>query len=161
MATIRKSATLEAADLMRLVQALRAIQVCTGAYPWPLLDLTMGQLKAVMLLVPHRPRPQPRARRQPRHCAVSRDAARRSPGQAEAGQARRRSDRSPDCLDSPDRRRPQAVYEDLLAAKEDVLAEVFKELPASERANVKQSIRLLAEAADRVLARSDKQIQRE
>jgi hypothetical protein len=28
---------------------------------------------------------------------------------------------------------------------------VFKELPASERANVKQSIRLLAEAAARVL----------
>ena len=37
-------------DLFRLVQALRAIQVSRGQLPWRYLDLTMAQLKAVMLL---------------------------------------------------------------------------------------------------------------
>ena len=35
-------------DLIRLVQALRAIQVERGQLPWCYLDLTMAQLKAVM-----------------------------------------------------------------------------------------------------------------
>src|SRR6185436_14811725 len=37
-------------DLVRLVQALRSIQMCRGQLPWRYLDLTMAQLKAVMLL---------------------------------------------------------------------------------------------------------------
>src|SRR6187455_3469410 len=37
--------------LSELVQALRTIQISQGHHPWLLLDLTMAQLKAVMLLV--------------------------------------------------------------------------------------------------------------
>lgn len=139
-------------DLMRLVQVLRAIQVCTGDYPWPLLDLTMGQLKAVMLLVP---RGRVRSRELADSLGIAPSAATSLvDGLVKLKLAKRLDDES-------DRRivwiHPTAaahsVYEDLLAAKEDVLAEVFRELPASERTNVKKSIRLLAEAADRVLAK--------
>ena len=37
-------------DLVRLVQALKRIQICRGQPPWRYLDLSMAQLKAVMLL---------------------------------------------------------------------------------------------------------------
>lgn len=139
-------------DLMRLVQALRAIQVCTGDYPWKLLDLTMGQLKAVMLLVP-------RGRLRSRELADGLGIAPSAATSLIDGLVKLKLVKRLD--DESDRRivwiRPtaaaQAVYEDLLAAKEHVLAEVFKELPASERATVKHSIRLLAEAADGVLAK--------
>jgi DNA-binding MarR family transcriptional regulator len=139
-------------DLLRLVQALRAIQVATGDYPWAVLDLTMGQLKAVMLLVP-------RGRLRSRELA---DRLGIAPSAATAlvdGLVRLKLAKRVD--DDTDRRivwihptaKAQSVYEDLLAAKEEVLAAVFKELPASERSTVKHSIRLLAEAADRVLAK--------
>jgi DNA-binding MarR family transcriptional regulator len=139
-------------DLMRLVQVLRAIQVCTGDYPWTLLDLTMGQLKAVMLLVP-------RGRVRTRELADSLGIAPSAATSLVDGLVKLKLAKRVD--DENDRRivwihptaGAESVYEDLLAAKEDVLAAVFKELPASERANVKQSIRLLAEAADRVLAK--------
>jgi DNA-binding MarR family transcriptional regulator len=153
MAKIRKAARpSESADLMRLVQALRAIQVCTGDYPWPLLDLTMAQLKAVMLLVP-------RGRVRSRELADSLGIAPSAATLLVDGLVKLKLGRRVD--DDNDRRivwihptaEAQAVYEDVLAAKEEVLAEVFKELPAAERTNVKQSIRLLAEAADRLLAK--------
>jgi DNA-binding MarR family transcriptional regulator len=156
MVKIRKAARpSESTDLMRLVQALRAIQVCTGAYPWPLLDLTMGQLKAVMLLVPT-------GRVRSRELADSLGIA---PSAATPLVDRLVKQKLAKRVDDPTDRRivwihptpeAQAVYEDLLAAKEDVLAEVFKELPVSKRANVKESIRLLAEAADRVLVKHKK-----
>jgi DNA-binding MarR family transcriptional regulator len=140
---------------MRLVQALRAIQVCTGTYPWPLLDLTMGQLKAVMLLVPTG---RVRSRELADSLGIAPSAATPLVDRLVKQQLAKRVD------DETDRRivwihptpAAQAVYEDLLAAKEDVLAEVFKELPASQRATVKDGIRLLAEAADRVLERRKK-----
>jgi DNA-binding MarR family transcriptional regulator len=140
-------------DLMRLVQALRAIQVCTGAYPWPLLDLTMGQLKAVMLLVPTG---RVRTRELADSLGIAPSAATTLVDRLVKQKLATRLD------DETDRRivwihptaEAQSVYEDLLAAKEDVLAEVFKELPSSERANVKHSIKLLAEAADRVLTKA-------
>ena len=156
MAKIQKTARpSESTDLMRLVQALRAIQVCTGNYPWPLLDLTMGQLKAVMLLVP-------RGRVRSRELADSLGIAPSAATLLVDGLVKLKLARRVD--DESDRRivwihpgsEAQAVYEDLLAAKEDVLAEVFKELPASERAKVKDGIRLLAEAADRVLGKHKK-----
>ena len=142
-------------DLLRLVQALRAIQVCTGAYPWPLLDLTMGQLKAVMLLVPTG---RVRTRELADSLGIAPSAATTLVDRLVKQKLATRID------DDADRRivwihptaEAQAVYEDLLAAKEDVLADVFKELPAAERAGVKQSIHLLAEAADRVLAKAKK-----
>jgi DNA-binding MarR family transcriptional regulator len=142
-------------DLMRLVQALRAIQVCTGAYPWPLLDMTMGQLKAVMLLVPTG---RVRTRELADSLGIAPSAATTLVDRLVKQKLATRLD------DETDRRivwihptaEAQSVYEDLLAAKEDVLAEVFKEVPASERTNVKQSIKLLAEAADRVLAKHRK-----
>lgn len=139
-------------DLMRLVQALRAIQVCTGDYPWRLLDLTMGQLKAVMLLVP-------RGRVRSRELADSLGIAPSAATTLVDGLVKLKLARRLD--DENDRRivwihptaAAQSVYEDLLAAKEEVLADVFKELPSAERANVKQGIRLLAEAAERVLTK--------
>jgi DNA-binding MarR family transcriptional regulator len=147
--------TRHSSDLMRLVQALRAIQVCTGAYPWPLLDLTMGQLKAVMLLVPTG---RVRSRELADSLGIAPSAATPLVDRLVKQKLAKRVD------DETDRRivwihptpAAQAVYEDLLAAKEDVLAEVFKELPASKRATVKESIRLLAEAADCVLERRKK-----
>src|SRR3954463_12527701 len=39
------------AQLTRLVGTLREIQFCRGERPWLLLDLTMAQLKAMMLIV--------------------------------------------------------------------------------------------------------------
>jgi DNA-binding MarR family transcriptional regulator len=143
------------ADLMRLVQALRAIQVCTGAYPWPLLDLTMGQLKAVMLLVPTG---RVRSGELADSLGIAPSAATTLVDRLVQQKLATRID------DEHDRRivwiqptaQAESVYRDLLAAKEDVLAEVFKELPASERAGVKSSIRLLAEAADRVVERHRK-----
>ena len=38
-------------QLTRLVSTLREIQFCRGERPWLLLDLTMAQLKAMMLIV--------------------------------------------------------------------------------------------------------------
>jgi DNA-binding MarR family transcriptional regulator len=135
---------------MRLVQALRAIQVCTGAYPWPLLDLTMGQLKAVMLLVPNG---RMRSRDLADTLGIAPSAATPLVDRLVKQKLARRVD------DETDRRivwihptaAAQQVYENLLAAKEDVLAQVFKELPAAKRANVKESIRLLADAAASVV----------
>lgn len=139
-------------DLMRLVQALRAIQVCTGNYPWPLLDLTMGQLKAVMLLVP-------RGRVRSRELADGLGIAPSAATSLVDGLVKLKLAKRVD--DASDRRivwihptaAAQSVYEDLLAAKQEVLAEVFKELPVSKRAHVKDSIRLLADAANRVAER--------
>lgn len=139
-------------DLLRLVHALRAIQVCTGDYPWRLLDLTMGQLKAVMLLVP-------RGRVRSRELADSLGIAPSAATSLADGLVKLKLAKRVD--DASDRRivwihptaAARAVYEDLLAAKEDVLADVFKELPPAKRANVKESIRLLADAANRVAER--------
>jgi DNA-binding MarR family transcriptional regulator len=153
MVKIRKPARhSESADMMRLVQALRAIQVCTGSYPWPLLDMTMGQLKAVMLLVPTG---RVRSRELADALGIAPSAATPLVDRLVKQKLARRVD------DETDRRivwiHPTVlageVYEDLLAAKEDVMADVFKELPAADRAIVKQSVRLLAEAADRVLTK--------
>ena len=150
--TIRKPRKPEAEDMMRLVQALRSIQVCTGSYPWPLLDMTMGQLKAVMLLVPTG---RVRSRELADTLGIAPSAATLLVDRLVKQKLARRVD------DPTDRRivwihpTPLAaeVYEDLLAAKEEVLADVFKELPAAERATVKHSVKLLAEAADRVLTK--------
>ena len=137
---------------MRLVQALRAIQVCTGTYPWPLLDMTMGQLKAVMVLVPN-------GRMRSRQLA---DGLGIAPSAATLLVDRLVKQRLAIRVDDPGDRRivwihptPAAmkVYDDLLAAKEDVLAKVFKELPPNKSAMVSESIRLLADAADAFLAR--------
>lgn len=58
----KTTAVLDAAELARLVQTLKSIQACRGQLPWRYLELTMAQLKAVMLLGLYGPRPQPRAR---------------------------------------------------------------------------------------------------
>ncbi len=150
MAVIRKTARQsEAGDLLRLVQGLRAIH---GPYPWPLLDMTMGQMKAVMLLVPN-------GRLRSRELA---DGLGIAPSAATPLVDRLVKQKLAKRVDDPADRRivwihptaqAQSVYEELLAAKEDVLAAVFKELAASDRAAVRQSVVLLADAADRVLAK--------
>ena len=142
-------------DLMRLVQALRAIQVCTGDYPWRLLDLTMGQLKAVMLLVP-------RGRVRSRELADSLGIAPSAATSLVDGLIKLKLARRLD--DDHDRRivwiqptaQAESVFDDLLVAKEEVLAEVFRELPASKRAAIKDSIKLLADAAGRVAEKKRK-----
>jgi len=145
----------EADDLMRLVQALRAIQVCTGAYPWPLLDMTMGQLKAVMLLVPNE---RMRSRELADGLGIAPSAATPLVDRLVKQKLVTRVD------DEQDRRivwiqpTPQAfkVYDDLLAAKEDVMMQVFKELPADKRDTVRKSVKLLADAADSFLIKAKK-----
>lgn len=145
----------EADDLMRLVQALRAIQVCTGAYPWPLLDMTMGQLKAVMLLVPNE---RMRSRELADGLGIAPSAATPLVDRLVNQKLVTRVD------DEQDRRivwiQPTAqalkVYDDLLAAKEDVMMKVFKELPTDKRSGVLKSIKLLADAADALLTKAKK-----
>ena len=140
---------------MRLVQALRAIQVCTGDYPWPLLDMTMGQLKAVMLLVPNE---RMRSRELADGLGIAPSAVTPLVDRLVKQKLVTRVD------DEQDRRivwiqpTPQAlkVYDDLLAAKEDVMMKVFKELPADKRDTVRKSVKLLADAADSFLTKAKK-----
>jgi DNA-binding MarR family transcriptional regulator len=144
-------------DLHRLVQSLRAIQVCRGQLPWRYLDLTMAQLKAVMLLC--------RTGR-----ARSRDLADGlgiAPSAAtplvdrlvEQKLAKREDDRT-------DRRivwilptkKSQAIYNQLLHTSQDVLEDVISEVPARNRKAVRESVQLLADAANRVLAKDKNQV---
>jgi DNA-binding MarR family transcriptional regulator len=49
--------------------------------------------------------------------------------------------------------RAKAIYDELLELNQQVLADVIKEVPAGDRKAVKQSARLLADAAVAVLAK--------
>ena len=139
-------------DLMRLVQAVRAIQVCRSERKWMLLDLTMAQLKSVMLLVRTGGM---RSRELADSLGIAPSAATPLVDRlVEQKLARREGD-------AADRRiiwirpgtRAQAVHDQLLDANEQVLADVLRELPAPDRAAVTDSVRLLADAAGRVLTR--------
>jgi len=137
---------------MRLVQAVRAIQVCRSERKWMLLDLTMAQLKSVMLLVRTGGM---RSRELADSLGIAPSAATPLVDRlVEQKLARREGD-------AADRRiiwirpgtRAQAVHDQLLDANEQVLADVLRELPAPDRAAVTDSVRLLADAAGRVLTR--------
>jgi DNA-binding MarR family transcriptional regulator len=139
-------------DLMRLVQTVRAIQICRSEQRWLLLDLTMAQLKAVMLLVRTGGM---RSRELADNLGIAPSAATPLVDRLVDQKLARRED------DAGDRRiiwiRPapkaRAVHDQLLDASEQVLADVLSELPAADRAVVKESVRMLADAAGRVLTR--------
>ena len=139
-------------DLVRLVQALRAIQVCRGQLPWRYLDLTMAQLKAVMLLCRTG---RARSRELADGLGIAPSAATPLVDRLVEQKLARRED------DADDRRiiwiRPtakaQALHAQLLHTNEEVLTEVIDALPPDVRPKVQESVRLLLESAERVLER--------
>ena len=139
-------------DLQRLVQALRAIQVCRGQLPWRYLDLTMAQLKAVMLLCR---KGRAKGRELADGLGIAPSAATPLVDRLVEQKLAKRED------DPADRRivwilptkKAQAVYDQLLHTSSGVLEDVINEVPAKDRKAVRESVQLLAEAAGRVLAR--------
>jgi DNA-binding MarR family transcriptional regulator len=138
------------AQLTRLVSRLREIQFCRGERPWLMIDLTMAQLKAMMLVVQSG---GVRSRELADGLGIAPSAATPLVDRLVDQKLARRED------DPADRRiiwiRPtpkaQALHDQLLQTKEDVLAEVIEELPAAARAKVHESVRMLLESAERVL----------
>jgi len=146
----RTSRRRPSADLLHFVQALRSIQICRGEQPWLLLDLTMAQLKAVMPLIGTG---GVRSRELADGLGIAPSAATPLVDRLVDQKLARRED------DPTDRRivwiRPtskaQAVHDQLLHASEQALADVLAEVPPAVRPTVKESVRLLADAASRVL----------
>ena len=140
------------AQLTRLVGKLREIQFCRGERPWLLLDLTMAQLKAMMLIVQTG---GVRSRELADGLGIAPSAATPLVDRLVEQKLARRDD------DPVDRRiiwiRPtakaQSLHDHLLQTNEDVLADVIDALPADVRPRVQESVRLLLESAERVLER--------
>ena len=139
-------------DLLRLIQSLRAIQVCRGQLPWRYLDLTMAQLKAVMLLCRTG---RARSRDLADGLGIAPSAATPLVDRLVEQKLARRED------DPADRRivwivptkKSQAIYDELLHTSEDVLNDIITEVPAKDRKAVREAVQLLADAASRVLAK--------
>jgi DNA-binding MarR family transcriptional regulator len=139
-------------DLQRLVQALRAIQVSRGQLPWRYLDLTMAQLKAVMLLCR---KGRAKGRELADGLGIAPSATTPLVDRLVEQKLAKRED------DPADRRivwilptkKAQAVYDQLLHTSSGVLEDVINEVPAKDRQAVRESVQLLAEAAGRVLAK--------
>ena len=142
-------------DLHRLVQALRAIQMTRGQLPWRYLDLSMAQLKAVMLLGRTG---RTRSRELADGLGIAPSAATPLVDRLVEQKLAKRED------DPADRRivwilptsKALTVYDELLHMSQDVLDDVISEVPAKDRKAVRESVQLLADAANRVLAK-DKQ----
>ncbi len=140
------------AQLTQLVGRLREIQFCRGERPWLLLDLTMAQLKAMMLVVQSG---GVRSRELADGLGIAPSAATPLVDRLVEQKLARRED------DADDRRiiwiRPtpkaQALHDQLLHTNEEVLADVIEALPAELRPKVQESVRLLLESAERVLQR--------
>jgi DNA-binding MarR family transcriptional regulator len=138
--------------LTRLVATLREIQFCRGERPWLLLDLTMAQLKAMMLIVQSG---GVRSRELADGLGIAPSAATPLVDRLVDQKLARRED------DPADRRiiwiRPtpkaQALHDQLLQTHEHVLADVINELPPEVRPTVQESVRLLLASAERVLER--------
>jgi DNA-binding MarR family transcriptional regulator len=138
--------------LASLVEALRTIQAGRSGHPWLLLDLTMVQVKALILLSQHGPMRSrdladglgiaPSANTPLVDRLVRRGLARRQPD---------RTDRRIVWIDATARGR--SIHARLMQMKSSVMAEVIEEIPARQRAGVAQSLSLLLAAAARVLAR--------
>jgi DNA-binding MarR family transcriptional regulator len=139
-------------QLTRLVSTLREIQFCRGHRPWLLVDLTMAQLKAMMLLVQSG---GVRSRELADGLGIAPSAATAVVDRLVHQQLARRE------ADPGDRRivwiRPtpkaQALHDQLLQANEEVLADVIEALPPDVRPTVRESVRMLLESAERVLHR--------
>ena len=142
-------------DLQRLVQALRAIQVSRGQLPWRYLDLTMAQLKAVMLLCR---KGRAKGRELADGLGIAPSAATPLVDRLVEQKLAKRED------DPADRRivwilptkKAQAVYDQLLHTSSGVLEDVISEVPARDRKAVRDSVQLLAAAAARVLEKDKK-----
>ena len=142
-------------DLQRLVQALRAIQVSRGQLPWRYLDLTMAQLKAVMLLCR---KGRAKGRELADGLGIAPSAATPLVDRLVEQKLAKRED------DPADRRivwilptkKAQAVYDQLLHTSSGVLEDVIDEVPARDRKAVRDSVQLLAAAAARVLEKDKK-----
>ena len=139
--------------LSELVRAFRTIQISRGNHPWLLLDMTMAQLKAVMLLVQSGGL---RSRELADGLGIAPSAA--TP-LVDRLVDQKLVTREPD---ADDRRiiwiRPTAkssgLYDQLLQqTNRPVLEEVLAELPTAERQKVYDSMLLLLEAAQRVMGR--------
>ena len=149
----RSSAAAACTDaLSALVQALRTIQVSQGDRPWLVLDLTMAQLKALILLVQSGGL---RSRDLADGLGIAPSAATPLVDRlVDQKLARRESD-------AADRRiiwiRPTAKavaqHDKLMETNRSVLQEVLEELPSGERQKVYESMQLLLKSAQRVLAR--------
>src|SRR6186713_1763472 len=122
-------------DLVRLVQALKAIQTCRRPLPWRYLDMTMAQLKAVMLLCRDG---RVRNRELADGLGIAPSAATPLVDRLVEQKLVRRED------DPDDRRiiwiRPtpksQALHDELLQTNQDVLADVINALPDEVRPKV-------------------------
>jgi DNA-binding MarR family transcriptional regulator len=139
-------------QLTRLVGTLREIQFCRGERPWLLLNLTMAQLKAMMLIVQSG---GVRSRELADGLGIAPSAATPLVDRLVEQKLARRED------DPADRRiiwiRPtakaQALNDQLLHTNQQVLTDVIEALPADVRPKVQESVRLLLESAERVLKR--------
>ncbi len=137
-------------DLIRLMHAVRAIQIGRAETPWQSLEMTMAQLKAVLFLVRAG---RARSRDFAAGLGIAPSAATPLVDSLVTEKLARRED------DPDDRRvvwihptaRAQTVYDKLMEMSEHVLADVIKEVPPAQRTRVLESLRLLADAAARVL----------
>ena len=138
--------------LSALVQVFRTIQVSQGDRPWLVLDLTMAQLKALILLVQSGGL---RSRDLADGLGIAPSAATPLVDRLVDQKLARREN------DAEDRRiiwiRPTAKavaqHEKLMQTNRSVLQEVLEELPAGERQKVYESMQLLLKCAQRVLER--------
>ena len=138
--------------LSALTDVLRTIQVAQGDHPWLLLDLTMAQCKALILLAHSGGM---RSRELADRLGIAPSATTPLVDKlVEQKLARRQHD--PD-----DRRivwiRPTAravsVHAKLMRTKSSVVAAVMKEIPSAKRDAVYRSVALLLAGAERVLER--------
>jgi DNA-binding MarR family transcriptional regulator len=136
--------------LSALVQALRTIQVAKGDRPWLVVDLTMAQLKALILLVQSGGL---RSRDLADGLGIAPSAVTPLVDRLVDQKLVKREN------DAGDRRivwiRPAAkaitLHDKLMQTNRSVLEEVLAEVPAGERQRVYESMQLLVESAQRVL----------
>ena len=138
--------------LSALTEALRSIQVSQGDHPWLLLELTMAQCKALILLALSSGL---RSRELGDRLGIAPSATTPLVDKlVERKLARRQHDPA-------DRRivwiRPTAKavasHKKLMHTKTSVVAEVMREIPAAQRDAVYRSVALLLAGAERVLER--------
>jgi len=152
--------------LSELVRAFRTLQISKGHHPWLLLDMTMAQLKAVMLLVQSasatatdRSAGGLRSRELADGLGIAPSAATPLVDRLVDQKLARREP------DPQDRRiiwiRPTtkslSVYDQLIQkTNRPVLEQVLGELAREDRQRVYESMLLLLEAAERVMDRENK-----
>jgi DNA-binding MarR family transcriptional regulator len=142
--------------LSELVRAFRTLQISKGHHPWLLLDMTMAQLKAVMLLVQA---DGLRSRELADGLGIAPSAATPLVDRLVDQKLARREP------DAQDRRiiwiRPTtksvSLYDQLIQkTNRPVLEQVLAELALEDRQKVYESMLLLLEAAQRVMDRAHK-----